>query len=187
MESQHLCTKIQLFFSGRGLKDLDVWSKSDPYCVVSLFNQSNNAYVDVARTEVFQNNLNPNWQKTAILDYYFELQQAVRFSVYDYDDSKSSELIGSLETTLGYIVGKGTSVEILKSSKGHKAGKLIVRAEEVKESNDIIFLGIRAHHVDKMDFFGKSDPYILMYRVRDDGTWLKVHTTEIIKNTLDPM
>lgn len=57
---QRLCNKVQLILSARSLVDSDTFSKSDPYCVVSMLNQTTNSYVEVGRTEVIRNNLNPN-------------------------------------------------------------------------------------------------------------------------------
>ncbi|XP_051237854.1 copine-2-like [Dicentrarchus labrax] len=36
------------------------------------------------------------------------------------------------------------------------------------------------------DFFGKSDPYLEFHKQGEDGKWMLVHRTEVIKNTLDP-
>uniref|UniRef100_A0A673JD78 Copine-3 n=1 Tax=Sinocyclocheilus rhinocerous TaxID=307959 RepID=A0A673JD78_9TELE len=41
--------------------------------------------------------------------------------------------------------------------------------------------------LDKKDFFGKSDPYLEFHKQGDDGKWMMVHRTEVIKNTLDPV
>jgi len=74
-----------------------------------------------------------------------------------------------------------------RSHDGRSRGKIIIRAEEIKFSRDIIFMQLCAHHVDKMDFLGKSDPYLFIYRLRENGEAIKVWSTEVIKNTLDPM
>jgi hypothetical protein len=36
-------------------------------------------------------------------------------------------------------------------------------------------------------FFGKSDPFLCIYRIAEDGTWLKVHSTEYIRDNLNPI
>lgn len=107
--------------------------------------------------------------------------------MFDHDENKPDKL-GFAETTLGYLVGKGTAVEDLWGhNKKRKKGKIIVRVEEVKNSRDMIFLQFSGHNLDKKDTFGKSDPFLWIYRQRADGEWLKVHETEVIKNTLDPI
>lgn len=37
------------------------------------------------------------------------------------------------------------------------------------------------------DFFGKSDPYLEIFRQTPDGKWVLAHRTEVIKNTLNPV
>lgn len=64
--------KIEIYLSCRNLKDLDVFSKSDPYIKVSYrkdFTQKQ--YAVLGRTETIQNNLNPNYAKTFCMDYIF--------------------------------------------------------------------------------------------------------------------
>lgn len=36
------------------------------------------------------------------------------------------------------------------------------------------------------DLFGKSDPYFVIYKYNSDGSRAKAHTSDTIKNTLDP-
>ena len=48
-----LSTKIEIFISGRKLKDLDAFSKSDPYCKVEM--NSGTAWVPVGKTETKMN------------------------------------------------------------------------------------------------------------------------------------
>ena len=53
-------SRIELSISAQGLKDKDIMSKSDPFCVVSLKN-AKGAWEEIGRTEIIANNLNPNW------------------------------------------------------------------------------------------------------------------------------
>ena len=36
-------------------------------------------------------------------------------------------------------------------------------------------------------WFGKTNPYLVFYRQRSDKTWLKVHETEVVKGSLNPV
>ena len=45
----------------------------------------------------------------------------------------------------------------------------------------------RGEHLDKKDFFGKSDPYFKMYRVHESGEGTLEFESETIVNTLDPV
>ena len=67
-----------------------------------------------------------------------------------------------------------------------KRGTIAVLAEELSQNNDAVDFQIRGHKLDKKDWFGKSDPYINIYRANEGATWTLVKRTEVIKNTLDP-
>jgi len=63
--------KIELFVSARGLLDMDVFSKSDPYVKVFFKRSPLNKEMFVGKTETIQNNLNPNWNRSFVVDYVF--------------------------------------------------------------------------------------------------------------------
>ncbi len=51
----------------------------------------------LGRTETIQNNLNPNFAKTFIIDFIFESRQDIRFDVFD-DDGKGND-----DDYIGYV------------------------------------------------------------------------------------
>ena len=51
--------RVNLFVSGRKLKNLDYFSKSDPRCI--LFEQKGNSWQKIGQTEIIMNNLNPDF------------------------------------------------------------------------------------------------------------------------------
>lgn len=136
-------TQLELYISARGLYDLDIFSKSDPYVRVYTKKPNNPNWVLVGRTETVDNNLNPNFQKSFIFDYVFEMRQEMKFEVMDEDDKTNSandEFIGSVETTLGACAGAREQTSILtlaNPQKNNNVGKLIIRVEPVNSSNSI--------------------------------------------------
>ena len=78
-------SRLEIFLNGRGLGDLDFFSKSDPYVKVYFERKQNGQWNLIGRTETIDNDLNPNWKKTFMLDYVFETTQNVRFEVFDDD------------------------------------------------------------------------------------------------------
>ncbi|KAI4532212.1 hypothetical protein MG293_017477 [Ovis ammon polii] len=52
---------------------------------------------------------------------------------------------------------------------------------------DIATMQLCANKLDKKDFFGKSDPFLVFYRSNEDGTFTICHKTEVVKNTLNPV
>lgn len=183
VESQ-LSTRVELFISARKLKNADTFSKTDPFCIVSL-KSANSSFIQIGRTESIQNNLNPNWVTPIQLEYFFESSQDLQFTVFD-EDQSSSENIGFCSTTLGEIVSKGTSFFNLNTK-----GTLIIRVEEVKIRNNaetgFHALQLKGIKLDKKDTFGKSDPYLIFYRNISQNQWTEVHRTEVVKKTLDPV
>lgn len=64
--------------------DKDVFSKSDPICVVyRLVSRPDERayYEEIGRTEVIMNCLNPQWDKKVYLSYFFEEKQPLRFEL----------------------------------------------------------------------------------------------------------
>ena len=178
--SQFLSTKVEIFISGRDLQNKDALSKSDPFCIISHQPARSTSYLDLERTEVVLNNLNPDWKKSVILDFFFESKQSLRFSVFDYDEF-SPDPLGDVYTTLGDLVAKGTTFLKLCTK-----GTLVVRVEEFKASRYAFSLKMRGIKLDKKDWFGKSDPYLIFYRNLGANQWKEVHRTEVVRDTLNP-
>ena len=139
--SSDLSVKIELFLSCRSLRDMDVFSKSDPYVRVSFRRDfTHHQYVPLGRTETAKNNINPDFAKTFVLDYLFESQQHIHFEVFDDDgDGSQDDFIGRVETTVGELMGARSQTAILelRDGKGGKksSGKLIVRCEGMEQTN----------------------------------------------------
>uniref|UniRef100_A0A8B9TQJ5 C2 domain-containing protein n=1 Tax=Anas platyrhynchos TaxID=8839 RepID=A0A8B9TQJ5_ANAPL len=168
---------------------------------------------EFGRTEVIDNSLNPDFVRKFVLDYFFEEKQNLRFDLYDVD-SKSPDLskhdfLGQAFCTLGEIVGSagsrlekpltmGTVTAQSRGKKpapalsnggipGKKCGTIILLAEELGNCRDVATLQFCANKLDKKDFFGKSDPFMVFYRSNEDGTFTICHKTEVVRNTLNPV
>uniref|UniRef100_A0A8C6VYQ7 Copine 7 n=1 Tax=Nothobranchius furzeri TaxID=105023 RepID=A0A8C6VYQ7_NOTFU len=178
-------TKVELRVSCKALLDRDTLNKSDP-CVV-LMVQNNGQWVELDRTEVIKSNLHPVFGKVFCLDYYFEEVQKLRFEVYDIHGTHSigtrdDDFLGGMECTLGQIVAQKKMVKPLLL----KYGKY-VHAEEISGNNGYVELSFCAKKLDDKDLFSKSDPFLEIFRINDDGTEQLVHRTEVIKNNLNPV
>ncbi|KAJ3596315.1 hypothetical protein NHX12_002724 [Muraenolepis orangiensis] len=53
---------------------------------------------------------------------------------------------------------------------GKKCGTIIVRAEELSNCRESVMLQFCGNKLDKKDFFGKSDPFLVFYRSNEDGS-----------------
>uniref|UniRef100_A0A8C7PYM2 Copine II n=1 Tax=Oncorhynchus mykiss TaxID=8022 RepID=A0A8C7PYM2_ONCMY len=163
---QHCITRVELSVCCGNLLDRDVTSKSDPFCV--LFNEVDSSWVEIGRTETAVNNLNPVFGVKFKVDYHFEEVQKLKFALFDEDKCSSQlyehDFLGEYICTLGVIVSNKKLHRPLTLANSKPAGKGTIT-----------------------DFFGKSDPYLEFHKQGDDGKWMLVHRTEVIKNTLDPV
>ncbi|XP_061570322.1 copine-8 [Cololabis saira] len=186
-------TKVEITVSCRNLLDRDTFSKSDPICVLYTQAMGNKEWREFGRTEVIDNTLNPDFVRKFILDYFFEERQNIRFDLYDVD-SKSANLskhdfLGQAQCTLGEVVGSlGSRLEKpLGGIQGKKCGTIIVKAEELNNCRESVMMQFCGNKLDKKDFFGKSDPFLVFYRSNEDSTYTICHKTEVVKNTLNPV
>ncbi|XP_058488703.1 copine-9-like isoform X1 [Solea solea] len=186
-------TKIEVTVSCRNLLDMDTFSKSDPVVVLYVQGLGTKEWREFGRTEVIDNTLNPDFVRKFVLDYFFEEKQNLRFDVYNVDTrssnlSKHKDFLGQTFCTLGEIIGStGSRMErTLSGIPGKKCGAIIFTAEELSNCRDIATMQLCANKLDKKDFFGKSDPFLVFYRSNEDGTFTICHKTEVIKNNLNP-
>ncbi|XP_042262099.1 copine-9-like isoform X2 [Thunnus thynnus] len=187
-------TKIEITVSCRNLLDMDTFSKSDPVVVLYVQGLGTKEWREFGRTEVIDNTLNPDFVRKFVLDFFFEEKQNLRFDVYNVDTrssnlSKHKDFLGQMFCTLGEIIGStGSRLErTLSGIPGKKCGTIIFTAEELSNCRDIATMQFCANKLDKKDFFGKSDPFLVFYRSNEDGTFTICHKTEVIKNNLNPV
>jgi len=178
---------VELSIRCENLVNADYLSKSDPVCVLFIKGKANK-WLEFGRTERISDNLSPAWHKKFIIDYKFEERQLLKFSIYDMDSDSSSlenhDFLGSVEASLGEIVSlqsKGFSRKL-----DGKGGSIIVLSEELSGNKETVTLNFTASNLDKMDFFGKSDPYLEISRSTECNQYVLVHRTEVVKNTLNP-
>merc|ERR1711962_1586226 len=73
-------TKLIISLQARGLRVMDTFSKSDPMCVLYRKCGVRGEWEEVGRTETLENPLDPEWQTSFTLDYYFHhLQEEPRW------------------------------------------------------------------------------------------------------------
>ncbi|KAM4720914.1 copine-9 [Rhinophrynus dorsalis] len=186
-------TKIEITVSCRNLLDMDTFSKSDPVVVLYVQGIGNKEWAEFGRTEVIDNTLNPDFVRKFVLDYFFEEKQNLRFDVFNVDSRSCNiskhDFLGQAFCTLGEVIGSQRSrlEKPLTGIPGKKCGTIILSAEELSNCRDIVTMQLCANKLDKKDFFGKSDPFLVFYRSNEDGTFTICHKTEVIKNTLNPV
>mmetsp|Transcript_7303 Transcript_7303/g.10878 ORF Transcript_7303/g.10878 Transcript_7303/m.10878 type:complete len:600 (-) Transcript_7303:107-1906(-) len=150
-------SKVQLSISCENLVNMDKGNQglSDPFVVVKARSSFDDPWVEIDRTEICSNTLNPNFVRLVTMFYHFEEIQYLKFEVYDADTSFSTasskklslqkqDFQGSAECALALIVGGAgqswTSDLYTYDSKNVKktGGKITVRAEEVPSDTNKI-------------------------------------------------
>lgn len=182
-------SEVELTISCRNLLDCDVFSKSDPMCVVKMKTAEFPQWREIFRTEKISNSLNPDFTKKVQVQYRFEEQQILRFEVYDIDTKNPSleeqDFLGYCVATLGQVVSSGKITMPLSGMPLNK-GVLIVSAEELAVCMDEVTLKFVGKSLDRKDWLGKSDPFLEFAKVGESGDYSIVHRTEVIKFTLNP-
>lgn len=196
---------VELRFKCRGLKKSDFLSESDPFLVVYM-EESARAWREIGRTETVVNTADPTFTKAFHVDFFFEEVQRLRIEVFD-RDSRSEKLsahdfLGCVELTMGQLMStKGQSMVLSVLQKGDGcskvrglSGHVVISAEEVSTCADMLNVQFAGVKLDNKDgFFGKSDPFLNIYRIKDEtcdplapNSWLHVWKSETIMNNLDP-
>jgi hypothetical protein len=150
----------------------------------------------LVKTEVIHDTLNPDFHTSFKTNYAFEKSnQILMVKVYDEDVKGSQniadhELVGVTYITVGQLMGApGNCVtrELRVPGKSGDFGTVTLRAEEVVAILDTVklqFVGMKLANKD--GFFGKSDPFLQISRVNEDGSYTLVHKTEVVMDNLSP-
>ncbi|NXX79668.1 CPNE9 protein, partial [Urocolius indicus] len=177
----------------RNLLDMDTFSKSDPMVVLFVQGSGSSEWKEFGRTEVIDNTLNPDFVRKFVLDYYFEEKQNLRFDQEPLGSHGAvlgvQDFLGQAFVALGEVIGtqRGRLERALTGVPGKRCGTILLLAEELSNCRDIVTMQLCANKLDKKDFFGKSDPFLVFYRSNEDGTFTICHKTEVVKNTLNPV
>lgn len=145
-------------------------------------------WIELHRTECIDNCHDPDFAKKVLIPYRFEERQFLKFDIYDLDSNSTKlsdhDFLGSAQCSLGQIVSSGQLKIPLTSGGG---GTIIITAEELSSQKDEVVLCFNGHGLDKKDWFGKSDPFLVLHKAMESGEFVVVHKTEVIKNTLNPV
>ena len=189
-----MCSKVQLFISCRNLKDVDFVGVSDPLCNLYMRENPAGAWQKVGSTEIMKDNLNPDFEKSFTVNFYFEKHQHVKFEVLDGNNASGAyDMIGFAETTLGAMVGAKQQTftsDLLTASSQKSRGKIIVRCDSVKESNMDIMMRVSARGLPSNVQFGccvENNIFFEIYRGSATGDqFFKVYDSDPIAANVNP-
>ena len=143
MDSSQISSRLKLRFECEKLPNMDYFSLTDAFLVVFEL-QKNGNWLEIDRTEVVEDCLDPKFIKTVNIIYYFEQDQRFKVVAYDADEFgnphlslEDSNYIGEAEFEIQKLVCKPDrilevnfhdSLKIVNSVRG----KVRVTFEETK-------------------------------------------------------
>uniref|UniRef100_A0A3B5MTB6 Copine IVb n=1 Tax=Xiphophorus couchianus TaxID=32473 RepID=A0A3B5MTB6_9TELE len=210
-------TKVELRVACRGISDRDALSKPDPCVVLKMqshgqwFEVDRTEVIRSSSSPVFSKIFLVDYYFEEVQRLRFELHDISSGN----NGLRDADFLGAMECTLGQVRLPSDwmagflsfdlqafylfvcSFQIVSQRKltkallkqGNTAGKssIMVTAEELSGNDDYVELSFSARKLDDKDFFSKSDPFLEIFRVNDDGTESLVHRTETVMNNLSPI
>lgn len=176
----------------RNLRDTDVFSKSDPICIVYHQPFGSKGWSELKRTECIDNTLNPDFATKILLTYHFEEQQNLKFRLFDIDSGSSSledhDFLGEFECTLGFLVSSQKVEKPLRNEEYSSSdnGTIIIVTEEVSSSKEEINLQLMGKNLENRSWFCALDPFLEFYKANEDGSYTLVHRSETVRSTKNP-
>jgi Ca2+-dependent lipid-binding protein len=203
MGGNNLSSSVELFISCKNIKNLDQHSLSDCFCVLEEMNPAKK-WMEIGRSEIVQNSINPEFVTRFKYTYKFEESQKIRVKIYDADNdaAKTSQLnlaqqdfagetpvvyMGDIVSAANHPAG-GKEVALQgRTKRGNATGTCMIRCEEMANQNGVVTLIMKAKGLTNLDgMFGKSDPFLRMSRSREIGAPLPMFRSEVVMNNLNP-
>lgn len=183
---------VEITISCRNLRDTDVFSKSDPLCVVFYQPFGSREWTEYKRTECIDNTLNPDFATKISMTYHFEEQQHLKFKVFDVDSNSPSldyhDYLGEFECTLAQLVSSRTVQKPLQDpSHSGDNGYIIITTEELSSCKEELVVQFVGKKLENRSWFCSISPFLEFYKANEDGTFTLVHRTEPARSTNDPV
>eukprot|EP00210_Caulerpa_lentillifera_P006583 g6288.t1 len=170
--------------------ELQIRSLSDPFAV--LYQKTEDAFIEMGRTEIIPNNLNPKFVRPFQILYEFERVQSFKVEVYDADEDKpSTELILSEQDFLGAVEFKLSELmtstegklELILLGKNHAPlgnSKILFYYEEQTNQSDLVDISISC------TLEGKPlQVFLRISKQHEDKTWIPTYSSEVIGPQID--
>ncbi|XP_025014113.1 protein BONZAI 1 isoform X2 [Ricinus communis] len=179
-------SQIELSFSATNLRDRDVLSKSDPMVVVYTKGRDGPP-IEVFRTEVVLNSLNPTWIMKYSITFQFEVVQNLLFRVYDIDSQFHNVEVKIVTKPLRSLTLDLVHKEDSTLSSHPRGGQLVVHAEECISSKTTTEMILRCSDLEHKDLFSRINPFLVISKTVENGNPIPVCRTEVLKNDHNPI
>ncbi|KAJ6246528.1 copine [Anaeramoeba flamelloides] len=169
------------------------------YYFAAVFEFGNGVWMERGRTEGL-NVSEPRFNHPLKVTFKFERIQNFKIVFYYHNkknvkdlDLKRTRYLGEVDLKLSQLIGsrkQQTTLPIIyPKKKNMRLGVCTIFAEEVDQNNPtqrFVTFRFAGKKLAKKDFFGKSDPYLELYKINENNTFTPVGQTEYIKGTLNP-
>lgn len=193
-----LFSPVELSISAEALAETDAFSAPDPMAVV--LERTKTGVAECGRTELISNTHNPKFVRLVRVRYKFEEVQTLTVRLYDIDSKVSGQadtlvlahqdFIGEITFQLAQVMSaRGCTLRLPIANTVKPAfakGFITVRGEEIKNCNAKLSITLAGEKLDNKDTFGRSDPFLRLSRVNEDGGAIPVFKTEVVMNSLNP-
>ncbi|CAL4187739.1 unnamed protein product, partial [Meganyctiphanes norvegica] len=175
----------------RNLRDMDVFSKSDPMCVVYHQPFGSKQWQELKRTECIDNTLNPDFMTKVPITYFFEEAQHLKFCVYDLDsnshDLSQHDFIGGCECTLAQLVSSRTvELTLVNPEYSGNNGTIVITTEELSASKEELSIQFVGKKLENTHWFSSITPFLEFFKSNENGSYTLVHRTETAYKTVNP-
>eukprot|EP01038_Epipyxis_sp_PR26KG_P011510 gene11510-15417_t len=187
---------VDVFLNAKGLPNLGTFSKTDPFAVVYILDPLSNEMKIVGKTDVIVDSLDPLWSIPLTLEYVFECIQEYIVKVYHYHkghpttDFNKHTLVGECSFLMSSLMtarNQQLKEQIISKSTRNMCGELEVRGELRANTRDLFCVTFQGTKLANKDgFFGKSDPFLEISRLNEDGSYTMVFRSIRIDNNLNP-
>lgn len=182
---------VELSVSCRNLRDTDVFTKSDPVCVIYYQPFGAKQWAEYKRTECVENTLNPDFATKIPITYHFEEQQHLKFLIYDIDYNSPNldlhDFLGEFECTLAHLVSsQKVHKPLVNKNYSGDNGSIVIVTEELsscKEELDVQFVG---KNLENKSWFSSINPFLEFLKANEDGTFTLVYRTDRARSTQNP-
>jgi hypothetical protein len=191
----NIVEKVDLFLTGKSIAKLHTFNLTDAFAVLYQ-SEPNGQLTKLGSTELIRDSRDPTWTKVFAVDYLFETVQDMVVKVFQEegghpvtDESKHS-LIGQARFRLSDLMcaqSQTVGLSLQHPQQGGARGTVDVRGEARTNTRDLFVVAFSGNKLANKDgFFGRSDPFLVVSRLNEDGTWTVVWKSVRIDNNLSP-
>lgn len=179
--------QYEFYLSATDLPKGDLFSESDPFCEVFFQNATTGPLMVMGKTEVIDNNKSPNWTKQFKFEYHFHENQRIVIRVYDQDSGGVNDYLGEVVCLVPMLIQSPNCTVTIPLQGAKRVGSVTIKGEAISQTDGFLLTQISCTKLSNKDgFFGKSDPFYVLSRLREDRSWVEVFRSEPVMNNLSP-